>query len=131
METAYRRTRWQPPPWPEEGWFLPSGVAISPVPGLVRLVVLTPSLIKSLPNLLFSLSCISAPFFSFLGHLELKRGNYCVIHELDSLLSLYIYTRIDDCQDFCRFDFVMRVKVSLGSSLFKYGFWLNAKFLDN
>lgn len=49
METAYRRTRWHPLPRPEQGWFLPSGVAVF-VPGFVRLVLLTASLIKSLPN---------------------------------------------------------------------------------
>ena len=49
METAYRRTRWHPPSRPEEGWFLPSDVAVF-VPEFVRLVLLTASLIKSLSN---------------------------------------------------------------------------------
>lgn len=57
------------------------------VPGFVRLVVLTPSLIKSLPNLLFALP---PPLSLLLMHLfsvprplgTWKRGNYGVIDEL-------------------------------------------------
>lgn len=60
METAYRRTRWHPPPRPEQGWFLPSGVAVF-VPGFVRLELLTASLIKSLPNQYWSTFFSSPP----------------------------------------------------------------------
>lgn len=60
METAYRRTRWHPPPRPEQGWFLPSGVAVF-VPGFVRLMLLTASLIKSLPNQYWSTFFSSPP----------------------------------------------------------------------
>lgn len=53
------------------------------VPGFVRLVVLTPSLIKSLPNLLFAPLLPLMHLFSVPRPLGTwKRGNYGVIDEL-------------------------------------------------
>lgn len=78
METAYRRSRWHPPSLveEEEGW-VPSFRRRSFIPGFVRLVLLTASLIKSLrPEIVYffspTLCCVFALFYvsllSFVGY---------------------------------------------------------------